>query len=318
MAEIQRRRPRRRLPRPLSGVGYKLSDSEWSYTEQSFNGTYKLPCQAWRADSLSNILTLGRGRVRVTKSVGSASSMDSMDGRCMILDVARSVVNVSATEADGNLLYSTSIIIEYDEVGKRAKILSSSSIMCTKEGNLRNPNQKVFVHLPKDTVVEAQVIFFNGHYGISLLDINTVLSLVPASLRSRPCYGQDVSVLDRHVDYSLVVGRGSIPCFEYPFFERNHCMFANYCSDRVCPNSTAEKIGIRRGDVIELIDLDHVSTVVELEEFLLGLDWDFLEKNLDFSSTIDIKIRVHDIWTKTSVSTIFPMGFNDAAVHSYY
>ncbi|KAM0828385.1 hypothetical protein ACQ4PT_067612 [Festuca glaucescens] len=86
----------------------------------------------------------------------------------------------------------------------------------------------------------------------------------------------------------------------------------------VCPNSTAEKIGIRRGDVIELIDMDHISTVVELEEFLLSLAWDFLEEKLDSSSTIDIKIRVHDIRAKTSVCTILPIGFCDAAVRSYY
>jgi hypothetical protein len=41
---------------------------------------------------------LGRGKVRVKKSVASAASMESMDGRDMIADVARSVVNVSATE----------------------------------------------------------------------------------------------------------------------------------------------------------------------------------------------------------------------------
>uniref|UniRef100_A0ACD5TJ16 Uncharacterized protein n=1 Tax=Avena sativa TaxID=4498 RepID=A0ACD5TJ16_AVESA len=255
--------------------------------------------------------------------------------------------------------------------------------------------------LSKDTVVDARVIFFNGHYGISLLEISAVFSLVPASLGSAPCYGKNVSVLDREVDYALVVSHGSIQCLEYPFFERNHYMFASYFSHLICtggpvinssgeviglvvkhipqaaivstsivrkciqmwnefgriahpihhlelttvrmlemvyrdelwarhdissgfivaevsPDSTAEKIGIRRGDVIELIDLDHISTVVELEEFLLGLASDFLEKKLDLSSTVDIKIRVHDIRAKTSVCTILPMGFSDAAVRSYY
>ncbi|KAK1695466.1 hypothetical protein QYE76_012163 [Lolium multiflorum] len=351
--------------------------------------------------SLFNILVLGRGKVRVNKSVASAASMESMDGRDMIADVARSVVNVSATEPDGKVLYTTGIIIEYDEIGKCAKILSSSSFMCTKEGKLRHPDQKVLVHLSKDTVVEARVLFFNGHYGISLLDISALFTLVPASLGSGPCYGQNVSVLDREVDHALVVSCGSILCLEYPTFERNHYVFTSYLSHlictggpvinnsgeviglvvkhipqaaivstsivrkciqmwnqfgriahpihhlklttvrmldmvyrdelwsrhsirsgfivaEVCPNSIAEKIGIRRGDVIELIDLDHLSTVVELEEFLLSLAWGFLEEKLDSSSMIDIKIRVHDIHAKTSVCTILPMGFSDAAVRSYY
>ncbi|KAM0914033.1 hypothetical protein ACQ4PT_011745 [Festuca glaucescens] len=270
--------------------------------------------------SLYNILVLGRGRARVTKSVASAASMESMDGRDMIANVARSVVNPLIVPvslfADGKVLYTTGIIIEYDEIRKRAKILSSSSFMCTKEGMLRHPDQRVLVHLSKHTVVEARVIFFNGHYGISLLDISALFTLVPASLGSGPCYGQNVSVLDREVDHALVVSRGSILCLEYPFFERNHYMFTSYFSHlvctggpvinnsasriahpihhlklttvrmldmvyrdelwsrhsirsgfivaEVCPNSTAEKIGIRRGDVIELIDLDHLSTVVEV------------------------------------------------------
>ncbi|XP_047043494.1 serine endoprotease DegS-like [Lolium rigidum] len=301
--------------------------------------------------SLFNILMLGRGKVRVKKSVASAASMESMDGRDMIADVARSVVNPLIVPVslfpDGKVLYTTGIIIEYDEIGKCAKILSSSSFMCTKEGKLRHPDQKVLVHLSKDTVVEARVIFLNGHYGISLLDISTLFTLVPASLGSGPCYGQNVSVLDREVDHALVVSRGSILCLEYPSFQRNHYMFTSYFSHLICtggpvinnsgeviglvvkhipqaaivsasivrkciqmwnqfgriahpihhlklttvrmldmvyrdelwsrhnirsgfivaevsPNSTAEKIGIRRGDVIELIDLDHLSTVVEV------------------------------------------------------
>uniref|UniRef100_A0A452YN51 Uncharacterized protein n=1 Tax=Aegilops tauschii subsp. strangulata TaxID=200361 RepID=A0A452YN51_AEGTS len=69
----------------------------------------------------------------------------SLDDRDMILDVACSVVNVSATEPDGNVVvYCTGIITEYDEVGKCAKVLSSSSIMCSEEGKLRDPNQKVY------------------------------------------------------------------------------------------------------------------------------------------------------------------------------
>jgi hypothetical protein len=77
------------------------------------------------------------------------------------------------------------------------------------------------------------VIFFNSHYGISLLDISTRFSLVPASLGSRPCYGENLFVLDREINYALVVSHGSIQCLEYPFFERNHYMFASYYSHLV-------------------------------------------------------------------------------------
>jgi hypothetical protein len=77
------------------------------------------------------------------------------------------------------------------------------------------------------------VLFFNGHYGISLLDISTLFTLVPASLGSGPCYGQNVSVLDREVDHALVVSCGSILCLEYPIFERNHYVFTSYLSHLV-------------------------------------------------------------------------------------
>uniref|UniRef100_A0A452YN23 PDZ domain-containing protein n=1 Tax=Aegilops tauschii subsp. strangulata TaxID=200361 RepID=A0A452YN23_AEGTS len=95
----------------------------------------------------------------------------------------------------------------------------------------------------------------------------------------------------------------------------HHSIKSGFIVARVCHDSTVEKIGLRRGDVI---DLDHRSTVVELEEFLLGLAWVFLEKKLDSHSTIDVKIRVHDIRAKTSVCTILPMGFSFAVVCSYY
>ena len=72
------------------------------------------------------------------------------------------------------------------------------------------------------------MIFFNGHYGISLLDVHTAFPLVPASLGSRPCYEQDVSVLYRNNKYSLVFSHGSIQCLENPFLERNHYMFASF------------------------------------------------------------------------------------------
>ncbi|CAM0956446.1 unnamed protein product [Alopecurus aequalis] len=383
--------PPRYLPYPKSGNHDELiawnhaSDALHKHHKENFGDDDSLP-------------TLRIRKVSDTKSVATELSLDARD---VILDVARSVVNVLATEPDGKVLRCTGIVIEYDEVGKCAKILSSSSIMCTKEGKLRHPNQKVSVQLSNDTVVEARVEFFNGHYGISLLDIHTVFPLVPASLGSRPCYGQDVSVLYRNANYGLIVSHGSIRFAERPFLERNHYMFTSCstrltcvggpvinnsgevsglivkhipqaaivstsivrkciqmwsqfgriaqpvhhldlrsvrmldmdCRDELCvhhniksgfivdqvyPYSTAEKIGLRRGDVIDLIDLDHRSTVGELEEFLLGLCWDLLEKKLDSASTIDIKIRVHDIRAKTSVCTILPIEVTDAKVRSYY
>lgn len=381
--------PPREIPYPKSG--------DYNEVVAWMHATDALHSNANIGDD-DSLVTLRRTKVSNTKSVASAVSWDARD---MILDVARSVVTVSATEPDGNAVDSTGIIIEYDDVGKCAKILSSSCIMCTKEGKLRHPNQKVSVQLSKDTFVEARVIFFNAHYGISLLVVTTGFPLVAASLGSRPCYGQDVSVLYRNDNYALVVRQGLIQCFENPFLERNHYMFPSCSShltciggpvinnngeviglivkyipqaailstsivtkcihmwnqfgrithpihhlelksvrvldmvhrdelwashnirsgfivDQVCPYSIAEKIGLRRGDVIELIDLDYRSTVVELEEFLLSLCWDFMEKKLDSASTIDIKIRVHDIRAKTSVCTILPMEVSDAAVRSYY
>jgi hypothetical protein len=79
------------------------------------------------------------------------------------------------------------------------------------------------------------VIFFNGHYGISLLVVTTGFPLVAASLGSRPCYGQDVSVLYRNDNYALVVRQGLIQCFENPFLERNHYMFPS-CSSHLVKN----------------------------------------------------------------------------------
>uniref|UniRef100_A0ACD5TND2 Uncharacterized protein n=1 Tax=Avena sativa TaxID=4498 RepID=A0ACD5TND2_AVESA len=349
--------PPREIPYPKSGDHNEVV--AWMHASDALHHNKNIGDD----DSLP---THRRRKVGDTKSVASAVSLDA---RNMILDVVCSVVNTERFYIP------------------RASSLSMMTL--------------VSVQLSKDTVVDARVIFFNGHYGISLFDVSPGFPLVPASLGSRPCYGQDVSVLYRNNKYGLVVSHGSIQCLENPFLERNHYMFpscstrltciggpvinnngeviglivkhipqaaivstsivrkciqmwnhfgriahpvhdlelksvqmldmvdrdelwvshnirSGFIVDQVCPYSSAEKIGLRRGDVIDLIDLDHRSTVVELEGFLLTLCWDLLEKKLDSASTIDIKIRVHDIRAKTRVCTIYPMEVSDATVRSYY
>uniref|UniRef100_A0ACD5TIQ5 Uncharacterized protein n=1 Tax=Avena sativa TaxID=4498 RepID=A0ACD5TIQ5_AVESA len=291
--------PPREIPYPKSGDHNEVV--AWMHASDALHHNENIGDD----DSLP---TLRRRKVGDTKPVASALSLDA---RNMIMDVACSVVNVLATEPDGKVLYSTGIIIEYDDVGKCTKILSSSSIMCTKEGKLRHPNQK--------TCISGPVINNNGEV------IGLIVKHIPQA-----------AIVSTSIVRKCVQMWNHFGCIAHPLHDLelksvqmldmvhrdelwvSHNFRSGFIVDQVCPYSIAEKIDLRRGDVIDLIDLDHRSTVVELEEFLLTLCWDLLEKKLDSASTIDIKIRVHDIRAKTRVCTIYPMEVSDATVRSYY
>lgn len=92
------------------------------------------------------------------------------------------------------------------------------------------------VHLFDDTTVDARLLLFNDHYGISLLEVVTEHPLEPVSFGSRPNYEQEVFVLGRAGDCLLVVTHGSVLSLEKPFSQRNHYMFCSSGSPEVKNN----------------------------------------------------------------------------------
>ena len=87
---------------------------------------------------------------------------------------------------------------------------------------------QVLVHLSNDILVEARFLFYNNHYKVALLQIETEQLLVQASFGCRPQYEQEVFVLGRKDNYRLVVTHTSILRRERQFGGRIHYMF---CTD---------------------------------------------------------------------------------------
>uniref|UniRef100_A0A0D3GWB7 Uncharacterized protein n=1 Tax=Oryza barthii TaxID=65489 RepID=A0A0D3GWB7_9ORYZ len=74
-------------------------------------------------------------------------------------------------------------------------------------------------------------------------------------------------------------------------------------------DSTAETLGIRRGDVIVFQDTDSC-TSPQLENYLLSLGWGYLQ---GIRLTADLKVEVHNLMDSYRESITFPLQFSDAS-----
>ncbi|CAD6259182.1 unnamed protein product [Miscanthus lutarioriparius] len=88
-----------------------------------------------------------------------------------------------------------------------------------------------------------------------------------------------------------------------------HNIDSGYIVDEVAINSTAEIIGIRRGDVIVSVNGVCSQTMPELEEYLLSLGWKFLERKIK-SSKIVLKLKVYDPLKCQEYTLSLPLGFS--------
>jgi len=79
---------------------------------------------------------------------------------------------------------------------------------------------------------------------------------------------------------------------------------SGFVIDGVDYDSTPEKIGIRKGDVIEIVDEKCGSTLPELESYLLLHGLRFLRKEgLTLTKELELKIRVNDLVEGSSTDT---------------
>ncbi|KAL6651574.1 hypothetical protein ACP70R_010499 [Stipagrostis hirtigluma subsp. patula] len=328
----------------------------------------------------------------------TAEAVGSSRDKAMVLAAARSIVSVSSVALDGKVICQcTGIVIGWNEANRRARILTCSETVCDM-GRLRDPKPKVHVHLPNKTVSEGQLLFFNVHYDIALLEITADFKFQLPSFGSSPNYGQEVFVLSRDKESFLTVRHGRISWFEKTgIFGRNYHMFLScelpeggdggsvidhdgnvvgmsfygwesnttilaistmlmciemwmkfsriarpihglhlrtmemmdvssletilddynidcgYIVDKVANDTTAERLGIRRGDVIVSFDELGIHTLPKFEDLLLSLGWEFLRRGFDSSAMIDFKLEVYDLLKHSSRTIILPVGFCDSS-----
>jgi hypothetical protein len=165
---------------------------------------------------------------RQVKDPITAAATSRLRDKDAVLKAASSIVDVTSTALDGSRNFRCTGIILWvvsDETGKHAKILTSSRTVCTFKGVLQDPKPKLSICLPNMTVLEGHLLFFNHHYRLALLDIMVDSLQTSACFGTNPQYGQEVFVVARDEDSSLVARRGTMLFLEKPSLGRNYNMF---------------------------------------------------------------------------------------------
>jgi S1-C subfamily serine protease len=140
----------------------------------------------------------------------------------------------------------------------------------------------------------------NGGPNLSILSISTILTCIKMWMKfsriARPVHGLSLRTVEM-LDVSL-----------QEVISLDHNINNGYIVDRVDSGSTAEKLGIRYGDVILSFD-GRVQSLPQLEDYLLSLGWDFLQGNTDSSSTVNLKLEVYDLLARGTRSITLPVEF---------
>lgn len=100
----------------------------------------------------------------------------------------------------------------------------------TKPYNNQISYFQVLVHLPNNTILDGQLLFFNDHYRIMLLEVVSDTPLQPANFGSTPKFGQDVFALSRDYESSMHARRGTVLWQEPP----NVLEYMYYCLSLSC------------------------------------------------------------------------------------
>lgn len=148
------------------------------------------------------------------KDPGTTRAVQSSKDKVVVLRAARSIAYIMD---DGKRLpRCTGIIIRQwsDAPGHHHAIIVTYSRVVCKDGRKLDPLPKLSVCLPDKTILDAELIYFNDHYDIALLDISLDFTLELPSIGRGAEYGQEVFVLARDAKASMRVRRGNIKWLE--------------------------------------------------------------------------------------------------------
>ncbi|CAN6241295.1 unnamed protein product [Urochloa humidicola] len=114
---------------------------------------------------------------------------------------------------------------------------------------------------------------------------------------ARPVHGLSL----RGVEFLDVQKEDEIIC--------SHGINHGYLVDEVAINSTAEKFGIRNGDVIVSFGPMQSQTLPQLEDYLLSLGWKFLERGIP-SYKVVFELQFYDTLQCCMHNIRLPVGFS--------
>lgn len=142
-----------------------------------------------------------------------------------------------------------------------------------------------------------------GGENCTILGISTILTCIEMWIKfsriARPAHGLRLRTMEL-LDVSLQ---------ERIFLD--HSITSGYIVNDVSADSTAEKLGIRYGDVIVSFNGLRDHTLPQLEDYLLSLGWGFLQRSVESSSTADLELEVYDLLGRTTRSITLPVEFSD-------
>ncbi|XP_051177690.1 uncharacterized protein [Lolium perenne] len=95
------------------------------------------------------------------------------------------------------------------------------------------------------------------------------------------------------------------------FMSRNFNISSGLIVGEISAKCDAEKLGIRAGDVIFSCQKKRVSSIVQLEDVLLGVGAEHLEKSNDLSSKVDVEIGVFHVRKCKKVDIILRVELSD-------
>uniref|UniRef100_A0A0D9X4B7 PDZ domain-containing protein n=1 Tax=Leersia perrieri TaxID=77586 RepID=A0A0D9X4B7_9ORYZ len=148
-------------------------------------------------------------------------------------------------------------------------------------------------------------IAFDIHLGSVVTSISTIRTCIEMwhkfSRVGRPIAGMQLKAVEL-----LDVSTQEELCLDYN-------ITGGFIVNQVYEDSTAERLGIRRGDVIVFQD-NSCSTVPQLEEYLLSLGWVYLQ---GISLTADLKVEVHNLVDSYKECITFPVQFSDSSKRVY-
>ncbi|KAF7062955.1 hypothetical protein CFC21_069496 [Triticum aestivum] len=75
---------------------------------------------------------------------------------------------------------------------------------------------------------------------------------------------------------------------------RKHNIDSGLIVEQISKESHAEKIGIRKGDVIESFNGKHISTTIELESMLIDICWDHFDQGKKLNTEKDVSVKIFD------------------------
>ncbi|EEE62421.1 hypothetical protein OsJ_17212 [Oryza sativa Japonica Group] len=157
-------------------------------------------------------------------------------------------------------------------------------------------DQQLLVHLPNRSTAEGQLLFFNAHYRIALLEALVDFPLEPANFGSSPKFGQKVFTLARDKKSSFFARSGTVLLQDPPFFLKYKYWLSLSSAIELC--GTGGPAIDERGDVAgmtfgrlpnpDVLSISILQTCIDMWRRFSRVARPFLDMDLIAFETLDI------------------------------